>query len=381
MFRQRLAIMNREIFYMWRDKGLRNILLIGPFIGLLLFSGIYSAGTLKNIPTAIVDLDHSHTSRELIENLQQAENLQVAAYPASYKEAEGLLEKGKVVVGVVIPENFGKNVLLNRQTRVLTVIDGSNMIYATNASSAVLTVTRTISAQAGIKSLIARGVSPLEAQNAYQAMEFKDEGWFNPTFNYAYFLVLGLILNIWQQCCTMASCMNVIGETGVKSWLQIRAAGIPKRRLFVSKSIIHITVFMAMVLPLYFICFYILRLPINCSFGALLLFTLAFTVALHGVGTLMSSLALNAVDSTRFGMMVALPSFVLSGFTWPIESMPHFLQHLVWILPQTWFFQGLNYLSFKTPGPYFLSSYCLNLRLIALVCYGAAAIATAWIER
>jgi ABC-2 type transport system permease protein len=381
MFRQCLAIMRREIFYMWRDKGLRNILLLGPVVGLLLFSAIYSAGVLKNIPTVIVDLDHSRTSRELIKNLNQAEYLQVTGYPQSYQEAQGLVARGQAVVGVVIPQDFGRDVLLNRPTRIYTMIDGSNMIYATNASSAVLTVTKTISAQAGVKALIARGVDPSQAAHAYQTIELKEEGWFNPTFNYAYFLVLGLIMNIWQQCCTMAACMNIIGETRAKSWLQLKAAGISKTRLFVSKSVVHISVFMAIALLLYLISYYILKLPLQCSFGSLMLFTLAFVVALHSVGTLASSLALNAVDATRFGMIIALTSFVLSGFTWPLEAMPGFLSHLVWILPQTWFFQGLNYLSFKTPGPGFISSYGMHMLLIAFICYAAAAVATAWRER
>lgn len=366
---------------MWRDKGLRNILLFASLIGILLFAGIYSAQVLQDIPTAIVDLDRTGSSQELIEMMNNAENLEVVAYPSSFKEVETLIKQNKAVVGVVIPENFGRDLSLGRQTRVAIFIDGSNMAYATNASSAVLEVTRTISAKAGIKTLLAKGVHPDQAVNAYQAIEFKEESWFNPTLNYAYFLILGLALNIWQQCCTLAACMNVIGENGVKSWLQIRACGVSKFVLFFSKSLTHIITFMAMALPVFFLAFAVLKLPLACSFSTLLLFTLAFAVAMHSVGTLMSTLAVNAVDSTRFGMVVALPSFVLSGFTWPIEAMPEFLQHIVYILPQTWFFQGINYLSFKNPGWQFMSQYFLSFALIAVVCYGITALVVCWQER
>ena len=381
MLKQCLAITRREFYYMWRDKGLRYILLLASLIGLLLFAGIYSAQVLQDIPTAVVDLDKSSQSRALVQKLENAENLKVTARLSNYAEARELLEEGRAVVGVVIPENFGHDVSLSRSTNVAMLIDGSNMVYATNASSAVLTITRTVSAEAGVKTLLAQGVELNQAKEAYQAIDLKEEYWFNPTANYAYFLVLGLVLNMWQQCCTLAACANIISETGVSSWLQIRAMGISKFKLFFSKSIAHLIVFMVLAVVLYVLCFGVLKLPLHCGWGILLLFTFAAALALHSVGTMMSSLALNAVDSARFGMIVALPSFVLSGFTWPLEAMPHFLQLLVWILPQTWFFQGLNYLTFKNPGWHFMLPYFKGLIIITLVCYGVSTVATGLIER
>jgi len=372
MDKQFLAIMFREFRYMWRDKSLRNIMLVAPLLGAFLFAGIYSAQTLNAIPTAIVDLDRSTGSREFIDKLQGAEKLHITAYLSTYQELQDSIAQGQVVVGVVIPENFGQDVALGRQTRVLMIIDGSNSIYATNANASLLEVTRTVSAEAGISTLAASGMQLDQASEAYQPIVFNEEAWFNPTMNYAYFLVLALILNIWQQCCTLASAMTVIGETGMKSWLQVKASGVSQFKLFLSKSTAHIITFMLMVLPLYFLAFRIFKLPLKSNFGTLLFFTFLFAVALHSIGTLMSSAVSNAVDASRLGMMIALPSFVLSGYTWPIEAMPHVLQSLVWMLPQTWFFQGLNYLTFKNPGGDFMLPFYAALIIIALVCYAVS---------
>ena len=240
------ALIQRELLYLWRDRGLRNILLFGSLLGLALFFATYSAQVLQNIPTAVVDLDHSSASHQLIEKVAQAENLQVAAYPDSYEEAEELMKRGKIVVTMVIPENYGKTLALGRQGNVYMAIDGSNMIYSTNATTAALTVAKTISAQAGVKALLARGFQPSEAQNAYLGVELREEAWFNPTLNYAYFLVLALVLNIWQQCCTLAAATNIISETGRPSWKQFKMAGLSKWTLFASKSAVHIVLFMFM---------------------------------------------------------------------------------------------------------------------------------------
>lgn len=373
MFKQCLSIMNHEIFHMWRDRGLRWILLAGPLLGVLLFYATYSAQVLKNIPTAVVDLDRTSASHELVEHIKSSEDLKVLACPDSFDELEELIKQGKVAAGVVIPENFAKNVSLGRQAHVEMILDGSNMVYATNATSALLKITRTAGAQAGIKALVARGIQPDQARDAYQSIVFREEPWFNPALNYAFFLVVALALNVWQQCCTLAACMNIIGEAGTKSWLQVKAAGFSRFKLFFSKSLVHIAIFMLTVLPIYVLAYWIFKFPLHCSFAALLLFTLAFAVALHGVGTLASSLSRSAVDATRFGMLIALPAFILSGYTWPLEAMPSVIQHAVKALPQTWFFQGFNYLTFKNPGWDFMSGYFLALLIIAAACYGAAA--------
>jgi len=163
--------------------------------------------------------------------------------------------------------------------------------------------------------------------------------------------VLALALNIWQQCCNLTACMNVIGETGLNSWRQIKAAGVSRLQLFFSKSLVHIAVFMITVLPVYLLAFEAFKLPLRCGFPALLLFTLIFAVAVHGIGTLMSSFARSTVDSSRFGMIVALPSFVLSGYTWPGMHIPAALNALARALPYTWMAEGFRLVTLKESGP------------------------------
>ncbi len=377
MLRQCLAIARREILLIWRDKDLRYILLLGPLVGLLLFYGIYSRQVLVEIPTAIVDLDRSQTSQELIKNIGAAENLRITTFAESYKELEDLIAKGTVVTGIVIPENYGRDLSLARQTRLAMIIDGSNMIYATNATSTMLSISRTLGAQAGIKTLIGRGIAPNQAQAAYQSVACSEEAWFNPTLNYAYFVVLALGLNMWQQCCTLVACMTIAGETCAASWCQLKSLGISRLKLFISKSATQIAAFIAAALPVFFLAVMVFKLPLHCSLPLFFLFNLAFAVALHSVGVLASSIARTPVNAARFGMLIALPSFLLSGYTYPLESMPGLLQTAAQALPQTWYFQGLNLLSFKNPDYALMSPNFLAFLLISAVCYATSAIIVA----
>ncbi|MEQ8173718.1 MAG: ABC transporter permease [Syntrophomonadaceae bacterium] len=366
---QLLAIMRREFFYMWNDKGLRYILLLGPVLGFLLFYGIYSAQVLKNIPTAIVDKDNSPASREVISDLEGTDYLKIVAYVDDYEDLESMIQTGQVVVGVVIPPDYGRDLGNRNGSRLMAIIDGSNTIYATNANTAILGVSRTINSRAGIKNLMAGGLSIAQATDAFQRIDFYQDGWFNPTLNYAYFLVLAFALNVWQHCCMLASTMNITGETKFSSWLQVKASGYSLNRLFVGKSLTQIAVFIAMLMPVYILAFGVLKFTLACNIAVLFLFTIVFILAIHSLGSFISFIAPNAVDATRFGMIIAVPSFVISGYVWPLEAMPKLLQPVAWILPQTWFFQGFNFLVFKNPGSNFMMPYFGVLTGIALLFY------------
>ncbi|MEN6351323.1 MAG: ABC transporter permease [Syntrophomonas sp.] len=369
MFRVFWAFFRREFTYIWRDRGLRIVLFLMPLLSVALFGLTYQEQVLTDIPTAIVDLDRSVQSRELIADLEQAQNLKVEAYFKDYEELRKSLEKGESVVGVVIPEEYSRCQELRRPTRVAMIIDGSNMVYGINSSVAVLQVTRTIEAKSGVKVLLARGEQMQDATNALLSINYVDEPWFNPAINYAFFLVLGLVLNIWQQCCTLLSAMTIIGETGTRSWVHLKSSRLSLLGVFVSKTMAHLIIFMGSVAVLYGLCFEVLHLPLRCDFGELMLFTLGFAIALHSLGTLISSVARTAADASRIVMAVAVPAFVLSGFTWPLEAMPQVLAAIVKWLPQTGFFQGVIFLTMKNAGWAYMSQYYVQFLIFAIITY------------
>ena len=419
----------KEFLLIWHDRGMRLILFAIPFITLLLLWGIYHPGVLFHIPAAIVDLDHSAGSRMASEQFKSSENLDIQAYYASFEELEQAVQNGSIIAGIVIPPDFGKNLELRQSTRLLMVIDGSNMAYTTNTSTTMMEIAETLKVTTGVKTLLAyrpltddglyssignltdgksvtfsditqenaqqfstgnmeldmnlynAGYTMAEAMQVYMPVAFQDEAWFNPTLNYSYFVLLGLFLNIWQQCATLLFCMNIIGETGNPSWIQCKISGFSKIKLFVGKSLVQIILLMLIAAAILLISFYICHFPTSIPFSIWLGFILCFTLALHGLCSMMSSIIPNSIDATRFGMVIALPSFILSGFSWPLEEMPFWLQKLAWCIPQTWLFQGINYFSFKNPPPDFIWHYCYVLLLMALLFYGISCTAVYLRER
>ena len=242
---------------------------------------------------------------------------------------EKMLADGEIVGGIVIPENLAQDIARRSSPTIYMALDGTNMAYSTNTTAALLEVIGVISARTGVSMILAQqspqpligpavpqpSLTAAETLSLYMPVNFVDESWFNPALSYRAFLLLVLLINVWQQCCTLLGCTNIIGETGMRSWLQVKSNGFSLCKLFFSKSVAQLIVMFASVVPIYLCAFAVLKLPLNVSLAFLLLFTFVFLLALHALATFMSSIAQDTVDASRFGMLIALPSFLLCGYT------------------------------------------------------------------
>lgn len=386
-------IILREWQYLWYDRALRRIMLLIPLAAVAIFSLTYYNDSILSIPVAVVDLDRSDTSQAIIQELANHENLDIVAQNDDYWAMEKMLADGEIVGGIVIPENLAQDIARRSSPTIYMALDGTNMAYSTNTTAALLEVIGVISARTGVSMILAQqspqpligpavpqpSLTAAEALSLYMPVNFVDESWFNPALSYRAFLLLVLLINVWQQCCTLLGCTNIIGETGMRSWLQVKSSGFSLCKLFFSKSVAQLIVMFASVVPIYLCAFVVLKLPLNVSLAFLLLFTFVFLLALHALATFMSSIAQDTVDASRFGMLIALPSFLLCGYTWPLEVMPDIVVRIAKLLPQTWFFQGLNYAQFKAASPDLWQHYFLVLLYMAVLFYLLAGVTT-WVR-
>src|SRR5690554_2588769 len=138
-------LIKREWLYIFKTPKIFAILFIVPIFYTLLFGYSYSANTLKEIKTVVVDHDQSQLSREIIQAFQESETFNIVGYLNSEKEIEEALALGEVKVGLIIPENFYGKLISGENTPLLTIIDGSNLIYTNYATRAANTIVSTYS--------------------------------------------------------------------------------------------------------------------------------------------------------------------------------------------------------------------------------------------
>ncbi|OEH92947.1 multidrug ABC transporter permease [Bacillus solimangrovi] len=353
----------RNIF---NDRRLFAVLFIVPLLYTLMFGYLYSNHRVTDLTTVVVDHDESQLSREIIQYFDQSNSLKVTERLFSEEEAKEALADETARVAVIIPEGFTKSIKDGEVLPVLTLIDGSNMLIANSATRAANEVISTVSAGIGAEKLQKQGARMEEVTSTFQTVPFRSRVLYNPTFNYSEFLVYGLIGAVLQQVLLLGIALTVTRDKESGAWHRFIAWRHVPWRIAYAKTVPYFLIGMFNTFSTLLVAIYWFQLPLRSVFWPVILLAVTFTFALLGIGYLSSLLSSNQVGATQITMLIALPSFLLSGFTWPFEAMPKALEVIGHLLPLTYFLDGVRQLYIK--GSDFSSVWydCLMLGLMGL---------------
>lgn len=369
-------LIKREWLYIFKTPKIFAILFIVPIFYTLLFGYSYSANTLKEIKTVVVDHDQSQLSREIIQAFQESETFNIVGYLNSEKEIEEALALGEVKVGLIIPENFYGKLISGENTPLLTIIDGSNLIYTNYATRAANTIVSTYSFGTSLTKLQQTGLHEDEVKTTLSHIPYRSRVLYNPTSNYSTFLVYGLVGTILQQVLFLGISLTISRERENGIWHQFAEWKYTPWRLAFAKTSPYFMINLINTLTTLFLCLYVFKLPLEGDILALFILSCSFTFSVLGIGYLASLFAKTQLTATQVSMLVALPSFVLSGFTWPLETMPKFLVSISQILPLTHYLDGFRHIVLKGNSIDFIWNDVISLLLIGLISFLIAFLAT-----
>lgn len=348
--KQILNIAHYEVIHIIRDKILLLIVFIVPIFYAILFGIIYASATLQHVPLGIVDLDHSAESRAIISTFENTPNFKVIHEVNTYADLEAGMKNGAVRAGVVIPEDYSQKLSRHQLAEILTVYDGSNMIYGLNTRKYLQQVLNTFSIGQTASYLGGMGMTKREITNVMDTVSYSMQVWYNPTFSYTTFIFMGLVIMILHQAGLMSISMTVTREKEQNSWIQFVSAAVPSWKIFVGKAIPYfITNFFNYGLLLWFAARFI-DVKIGGSLALIFLLGLLFDVIIVSVGFLISLYAPNSLQITRYLMLLSVPLFVISGFTWPSSHIPEVLNKLAQLMPYTWMANGFRLATVKNWG-------------------------------
>jgi ABC-2 type transport system permease protein len=323
----------REWQRILRDYRIVTILLGGPFFYALIFGGVYWQGRTEHVPIVIVDQDHSYLSREITTALGASENLHVAGWINATDDFLPLVRREDAYACVVFPPRFEGDVLAGKKPNVGVVFDASNILVNGSTLIAIRSVVATYQVGLSRERLEAVGMSPSAARATAMPLEFATRQLFNPTSNYGYFVLMGLVC-VALQSVTRIGCGIAITKDSVMQWSRsFPSRGIDYVEIFVSKALAT----MLLVLPIAAVA---LALPF-VLFGApfrgnvlVLLFALPLFVLIQiSFGYGYAALCKSPVISTQLHLFMSVVLFTLSGFTWPYYAMPVWLRAVAWFTP------------------------------------------------
>jgi ABC-2 type transport system permease protein len=362
------AIAVKELRQALRDPLSLVLLLAVPVLMLLLY-GYAVNFDVRHVSLAVQDRDKSARSRELVASFINSTYFDLAAYLSAGADLDGIAERGLAKAVLVIPEDFSRSLDAGRTARVQLLLDGSDA----NTASTILGYASSLVAEADVAILRERLAGGGTA--AVPSIAYEPRVWYNPELRSTNFLVPGLIGFILMLTAVLSTALSVVREKERGTMEQLRTAPLGTGRLILGKCIPYLGISLLAALSILAAARFLFGVEIRGSFADLFLATLIYLVGALGWGLLVSSVSDSQAMAFQLGLITSmLPAILLSGFIFPIRSMPQALQWVTYAVPARYYLVVLRGIILKGAGlaPYgkqmlFLGIYAVAVLLIAAV--------------
>ncbi len=342
-------VVRKELRQLLRDPRSRPILFVAPLVQLLLFG--YAVSTdVRHVPTFVVDHDRTEASRALVAELVASGYFDVAGRsddPAALVDA---LDRGDATVGLQVPPGYARDLAAGRAT-VQLLLDGSDSNEATVAQG----YATLILARHGARAALRRGAGPAAAgasglDAAGPGVELRARAWYNPELEsrvYNVPAVIGILLLI---ICLLLTALGVVRERETGTLEQLLVSPITSAELMLGKTIPVLIVALIDLVVIATVGTLWFAIPFRGSPIALLVAALLFITAGLSVGLLVSTISRTQQEAFMTIFLFILPSIILSGFFFPIRSMPEFFQWITLGNPVRWFLEIVRSVFLKGTG-------------------------------
>jgi ABC-2 type transport system permease protein len=336
------AMVVKEVRQILRDRRTLLILVFVPAMFLLMY-GYALNFDIRNIDLAVDDRDGSTASRELIAAFTNSGYFTYAGSVHDGPGLEWLIDTNAARAGIVIPNGYGRDLARGTPVRVQVIVNGDNA----NTASAVVGYAGAIVAEAGAEMLaLASGASGGATPRPLVTME--PRVWYNPQLRSTLFLVPGLIAYITMITAVVSTALSVVREKERGTMEQIRMAPVSPLAFVVGKTIPYSLIAFVSAVLIVLVSMALFGLPQRGPWWLLFLTIGLFLVGAQGQGLLISTVAQNQQVAFQLALLSSfLPTFILSGFIFPITSMPAPVQVITHIVPARYFVSALRAIVLK----------------------------------
>lgn len=372
-----VRLFEREWQFIFSNKTVLMILLVVPVAYFTLFGFLYSEKRVMELPTVIVDADQTELSRELIRAFDVNQTFAVTDVVPTEEAALDAIDRGEAAVSVVIPEGMTDRVKTGKSAEVLTVIDGSNMLVSNTAVRAANAVIKSVSAGVTLAKLEAQGSWGEEGKILFTGLDYRYRVLYNPTFSYLSFMVYGLGGAVLQQCLFLGVALAVAREKEAGTW-QNTLQQYSFWQLLAGKVSPYLILGTFNLVLTFSVVLKGFGVPYYGDMIHLLLVGTLFNLTVLAIGFAISFFSANQLQATEIAMLIAVPSFLLSGYTWPLSAMPEAIAAIGKSLPLTYFLHAVREVLEKGHGLGYIRHDLLVLGLMTVMGLFAAYLLYLW---
>jgi len=363
MMRRTLAIAIKELLQLRRDPR-TTLALFGMPIVMLLLYGYALSFDVQHIRFAVVDHDGTRASREVADSFVRSGYFDLVVHGNDVRVLDPLFDAGRIQAALVIPATYGADLAARRATTLQFVLDGSDSQTATTILGYARQVVASVSPVVRIGTRDA-AVVPVPLV------------WYNPDLSSARFLVPGLLAFILMVTSVIATALAVVREKERGTMESLRATPLVAIELLIGKTLPYLLLASGAAAGALMIARLLFDVHVRGSLFWLAAVTLLFLAVSLGWGILVSTVAETQQVAFQLGLLSSmLPTFILSGFIFPISSMPPALQVITHVVPARYFLVALREIILKGAGPEVWWNQAVGLLIYGVAVLGLATIRT-----
>ncbi len=322
-------LLTKELIELRQDPRLFGIVILAPIIQLFVLG--YAATTdVKDVPLLVADGDRSVASRELIDRFDASANFFIVDVVTGDGAVERHLERGTAWMALTIPAGFGSDVASGRPTKVQVIADGTD----SNSTTVALGYARSVVGAYSAERSAARIPGGLRAA----PIEADVRVWFNPRLESREFMVPGIVALLLLVVTTNLSAMAIVREREVGTLEQLNVTPLARWELIVGKLLPYALIGMIDVVLVTIVAVFWFQVPFLGSFPLLFGCSLMYLLSTLGLGLFISTISQTQQQASMTATFFFLtPMIYLSGFTFPIENMPQWIQYVTYAIPLRYF--------------------------------------------
>ena len=330
-----------EMRNVFRDEGVLMFCILVPIGYPLLYSWIYNNEVVREVPTAVVDLSHSHSSREFVREYDASPDTKTAYFCNSLDEAKQLVARQAVHGIIYIPSDFDTKLSRGEQAHVSVYTDMSLMLTYKAIYQTAQAVASHINS--GIQVKQSGGFTNRDDEITTEPLAFDEVPIFNTTGGYGNAILPGVLMLILQQTLLLGVGM----AAGTSRELNRNRELIPVSehyggifRIVFGKALCYFMIYAVMGMYLALVVPRLFGFVSMVTWTTILGFLLPFILACIFFGLMLSCLVRYRENVMLLVVFTSVPLLFMTGISWPQSNIPGFWQSIAWLFPSTWGIRG-----------------------------------------
>jgi ABC-2 type transport system permease protein len=360
--RRILAMTRKEVIQIRRDPLSLMIILLLPLIQLLIFG--YGVNVdIKHIPLCVYDRDGTQTSQDLLKHFQATEYFNIVHLSDNYRDVVQHIDYGMCTVAVVVPPQFAEKLHSQGQASVQALLDASDANTASVGMGYALSIVQNYSSQVQIDWRERHGLAAVAPE-----VTFEPRTWFNEDLESRVSIVPGVVAMVMAVVGAFLTSLTIAREWERGTMEQLISTPVGKLEIQIGKLAPYFAIGMADTAGCAGVAVWWFGVPFRGSWTVLFGCSVLFLVVVLSLGYLISVTAKSQLGACQLAMLgTFLPTFLLSGFLFPIDQMPVVVQWITLVLPPRYYVFILRNVFLKGTEIRLMAGQLMALAILAVV--------------